>query len=73
MAVLKGILGKNRSVISPEERDEMEREEREYDQKVHRAIALSKAMQEAAYKSKKKKGTRHGTMHGRYMKVVYGK
>lgn len=73
MAVLKVILGKNRRPISPEERDEMERKAREYDQKVHRAMSLDKAMQEAAHKSKKKKGTRHGTMHGRYMKVVYGK
>lgn len=73
MAVLKVILGKNRRPISREERDEMEREAREYDQKVRRAIALDKSMQEAARKSKKKKGTRHGAMHGRYMKVVYGK
>ena len=73
MAVLKVILGKNRRPISPEERDEMERKAREYDQKVHRAMALDKAMQEAARKSKKKKGARRGAMHGRYMKVVHGK
>ncbi len=71
--MLKGILGKNRHPISPEERDEMERKAREYDQKVRRAIALDKAALEAPLKSKKKKGTRRGTMHGRYMKVVYGK
>lgn len=73
MAVLKVILGKNRRPISPEERDEMEREAREYDRKVRHAIALDKAMQEASLKSKKKKGTKRGAMHGRYMKVVYGK
>lgn len=73
MAVLKGILGKNRRQISPEERDEMERKAGEYDQKVRRAIALDKAAREAPLKSKKKKSTRRGTMHGRYMKVVYGK
>ena len=73
MAVLKGILGKNRRPISSEERDEMERKAREYDRKVRRAMALDKAMQEAPLKSKKKKSTRRGTMHGRYMKVVYGK
>lgn len=73
MAVLKGILGKNRRPISPEERDEMERKAREYDQKVRRAIALGKAAREAPFKSKKKKSTRRGTMHGRYMKAVYGK
>lgn len=73
MTVLKGILGKNMRPISPEERDEMERKAREYDQKVRRAIALDKAMQEVARKSKKKKGAKRGTMHGRYMRVVYGK
>ncbi len=73
MAVLKGILGKNRRPISPEERDEMERKAREYDQKVRRAIALDKAAREVHLKSKKKKSTKRGTMHGRYMKVVYGK
>lgn len=73
MAVLKGILGKNRRPISPEDRDEMERKEREYDQKVRRAISWDKAGREAPLKSKKKKSTRRGTMHGRYMKVVYGK
>lgn len=73
MAVLKGILGKNGRPISPEERGEMERKAREYDQKVRRAIALSKAMQKVSPESKKKKSTGHGTMRGRYMKVAYGK
>lgn len=73
MAVLKGILGKNGRPISPEERDEMERKAREYDQKVRRAMALDNAMQEASPKSKRKKSVGHGTMHGRYMKAVYGK
>lgn len=73
MAVLKGILGKNRRPISPEERDEMEREAREYDRKVRQAIALGKNIQEGSLKSKEKKSTKRGAMHGRYMKVVYGK
>lgn len=73
MAVLKGILGKNRRPISSEERDEMERKAREYDRKVRRTMALDKAMPEAPLKSKKKKSTRRGTMYGRYMKVIYGK
>lgn len=73
MAVLKGILGKDRRPISPEERDGMERAAREYDRKVRQAIALSGAMQGMPLKSKKKKSTKRGTMHGGYMKVVYGK
>ena len=53
MTILKGILGKNRRPISPEERDEMERKAREYDRKVRQAIARDKAMQGAPPKSKK--------------------
>jgi hypothetical protein len=71
MAIIRIILGKDGRPISAEQRDEMERAAREYDQKVRDAIAKDELRKKM--KPPKKKGRRSGTMHGRYLKAFYGK
>ena len=72
MAAIRVILGKGGRPITAEERDEMERQARIYDKKVRAAIAKDEALQKAKPKKKHKK-LRRGHMHGRYLKVLYGK
>lgn len=71
MAILRVILGKGGRPITAEQRDEMEQAAREYDQKVRDAIAKDERLKKM--KPPKKKGRRSGTMHGRYLKALYGK
>ena len=60
--IIRGVLGKGGRPITAKEREEMDREVREYDQKVRNAVAKSKQF-------KKKRGT----MRGKYLKALYGK
>ncbi len=72
MATIRVILGKGGRPIIAEERDEMERQTRIYDSKVRAAIAKDEALKKAKPKKKEKK-LRRGSMHGRYLKALYGK
>lgn len=62
--IIRGTLGKDGRPITTKERDAMDREAHEYNQKVRNAIARDKQF---------KKKPKHGTMHGRYLKALYGK